>query len=267
MPDAPTPHRSPIAAAAGLLGAAAVAALLLGVGPAPSVLSLAGASDDVADDVSGPCDEAEHAGDPECAGTPTTDRREDGDDGDGSTTSTTLDDGTTSPTVGGGGLGGPADEVRTLDAAGAGTVIYAVEGGQLRLITATPAAGWRVEVEQAGGHEVELDLRSGTQRVQVNVEIEDGQVRERVRFRDDADDTDLRTEDGAVVRDDTTDDTSNSGPGSGEDDSVDDSSGPGHDGSDDDSADDSSGPGSGDDSVDDSTDDSSGSGRDHPEDD
>src|SRR5262245_27201193 len=196
MPDAPTtPHRTRLAAAAGLLGASAAVALVLGVGPAPSPLTLAGASrDDTADDIRGNCDEAEHAGGPECSGTPTTD----------GTTSTTLGD--TTSTTADDGNGTPADDVRSLDAAGAGSVIYAVEGGSLRLITATPASGWAVEVEQGTGREVELDFRSGTKRVQVNLEIEDGQVRERVRFRDDADDTDIRTEDG-VVDDD-------SGPGS-----------------------------------------------------
>jgi hypothetical protein len=193
------------------------------------MLQLAGASDDKADDVSGSCDEAEHAADAECAGlTPTSDVVDDDDD----TTSTTDDQGV------------PADDIRSLDAAGAGTVIYAIESGSLRLVTATPSNGWAVEVEQASGQEIELDFRSGTQRVQVNVEIEDGDVRERVRLRDDADDTDVRTEDG-VVQDD------NSGPGNASDDVADDNSGPG---SDDTTADDSSdsGPGSGtDDSVDD----------------
>ena len=258
MPDAPTPHRTKLAATAALLGASAVAALVLGVGPAPSVLQLAGASDDTADDISGNCDEAEHAADPACAGTPTSDDAKDDDDG----TTTTLDD---SPEDDG--AAAPADGIHSLDAGGAGTVIYAVEGGSLRLVTATPASGWAVEVEQGTGREIEIDFRSGTRRVQVNVEIEDGQVRERVRVRDDADDTDVRTEDGVVQDsnsgpgsvddnsgpdsgDDTVDDNSNSGPGSGGDDSADDSSGSGHDGSDD-----SSGSGS------------SGSGRDHPEDD
>ena len=182
-----------------LLGASAVAALVLGAGPAPSVLQLAGASDDDADDISGNCDEAEHADDPECAGTPTA--------GATTTTSTgthharTVDDGTRPRTA----RRPPRRRgIRSLDAAGAGTVIYAVEGGSLRLVSrhARPAAG-AVEVEQAAGREIELDFRSGTQRVQVNVEIEDGQVRERVRVRDDADDTDIRTEDG-VVRTTTT---------------------------------------------------------------
>ena len=147
--------------------------------------------------------------------------------------------------MGGGTGGAPTDEIHSLDAAGAGTVIYAANGGSLRLVSATPAAGWRVEVEQSAGREVELDFRSGSKRVQVNLEIEDGQVRERVRFRDDADDTDIRTEDGSVVRDDSDrgDDNSNSGPGRG----GDDHSGSGH-GDDDDNG-------------------GSGSGRDHPEDD
>ena len=162
----------------------------------------------------------------------------------GGSTSTTVDT-TTSTTTGGGGGTNPTD-VRAIDAAGAGTVIVAVEGNGLRLVSATPASGWRVEVEQSAGREVELDFRAGTRRVQVNVEIEDGQVRERVRVRDDADDTDIRTEDGVVVRDDSRDADDNSGPGSGGDDRDDDSSGSGSGGDDDDH---------------------SGSGRDHPEDD
>ena len=197
MPDAPTPNRTRLAAAAGLLGASAVAALLLGAGPAPSVLQLAGASsDDAADDISGNCDEAEHASDPGVrrhADRPTAHQH------DGRRHH--LDDGRRRRRR------RPADEIRSLDAAGAGTVIYAVEGGSLRLVTGHAGQRLGVEVEQSAGREIELDFRSGTQRVQVNVEIEDGQVRERVRVRDDADDTDIRTEDG-VVEDD------NSGPGS-----------------------------------------------------
>jgi hypothetical protein len=241
MPDAPTPapNRTKLAAAAALLGASAVAAFVLGAGPAPSVLQLAGASNDTAEDVSGNCDEAEHAADPECAGTPTSDA--DDNSGDDGTTSTIVDD-STSPTDDA--LAAPADGIHTLDASGSGTVIYAVEGGSLRLVSATPTSGWQVEVEQGTGPEIELDFRFGTQRVQVNVEFEDGQVRERVRLRDDADDTDVRTENGVVQAD-------NRGPdSSGDDDTVDeDHSGSGHDGDDD------SGSGS------------SGSGRDHPEDD
>ena len=186
------------------------------------------------EDISGNCDEAEHANDPECAGTPTT-----GGTVDDSTTSTTVGDSSTSTTA------APAADVRAIDAAGAGTVLVAVEDGSLRLVAATPSSGWQVEVEQAAGREIEVDFRSGTRRVQVNVEFEDGQVRERVRVRDDADNS-----------------GGSSGPGSsGVDDSADDHSGPGRSGDDDsadDSVDDSSGHSSDDSADDDSVDDDSG---------
>ena len=63
----------------------------------------------------------------------------------------------------------------------------------------------------------------GAQRVQVNVELEDGAVRERVRFRDDATGTDVRFENGTIVSFETDDDGSGV---SGSDDS-------GHDATDD----------------------------------
>jgi hypothetical protein len=231
MSDSPT-RRTRLSAAAGLLGAATAFTLIVGAGPAPSVFQLAGANEDI----SGSCDEAEHASDPECAGTlPTTPQDDD------STTSSTVDDSSSSSSTSSTTPDSPA-EVRSIDAAGAGTVLVSVENGSLRLIAATPTAGWRAEVEQASGREVEVDFRAGTKRVQVNVEFEDGQVRERVRVRDDADGTDVRTENGTVTRDDS-DDHSNSGPGSG-DDLDDDHSGSGHD-DDDDADDDHSGSGHG----------------------
>ena len=109
---------------------------------------------------------------------------------------------------------------RSVDAAGTGAVTYTLSGSTLTLADTTPAAGWAVEVEQAAGREIEVDFRSGTRRVQVNVEFEDGQVRERVRVRDDADGSETRIEDGQVVRHEPGDDSDddNSGPGSGDDD-------------------------------------------------
>jgi hypothetical protein len=119
-----------------------------------------------------------------------------------------------------------------------------VAGGTLTLVSATPNAGWRVEIEQGTGREIEVDFRAGTRRVQVNVELEDGQVRERVRVRDDADGSETRIENGQIVRQDDGDDD-HSGPGSGDDDGVDDdNSGPGS-GDDDGVDDDNSGSGSG----------------------
>jgi len=110
-----------------------------------------------------------------------------------------------------------ASETRSIDAAGAGTVVVAREGNQLTLISATPNAGFAVEVEQDAGAEIEVDFRMGGQRVQVNVEVEDGVIRERVRARDEVAGTDVRIENGVVVRAEGFDDTAgddNSGPGS-----------------------------------------------------
>jgi hypothetical protein len=224
MSDSPT-RRTRLGAAAGLAGAAAAFTLVLGIGPAPSVFQLAGANEHL----SGSCDEAEHANDPECAGVVAPDAST-STTADDSATSSTLDDGTTSTTVGDD-PSGPAATVRTVDAAGAGTVIVSVEGSSLRLVAATPTAGWQVEVEQGSGREIEVDFRQGTKRVQVDVELEDGQVRERVRVRDDADGTDVRSEGGTVVRDDAGTDDSGSGHGS-DDTADDDHCGSGH-GSDD----------------------------------
>lgn len=253
MSDSPT-RRTRLGAAAGLLGAATAFTFILGAGPAPSVFQLAG----VNEDISGNCDEAEHADDPECIGVgggtgggSTSSTIDDSSSSSTSSTSSTIDDSSSSTTAPTGPTTPPAS-VRSIDAAGAGTVLVAVEGGSLRLVAATPTSGWRVEVEQAAGREVEVDFRSGSKRVQVNVELEDGQVRERVRVRDDADGTDTRTEDGVVVRDDSRDDDS-SGHGSGGDDSRDD---------DDDDDDDRSGHGGGDDDDDRDDDDSSGHGGD-----
>jgi hypothetical protein len=128
---------------------------------------------------------------------------------------------------------------RTVDAAGAGTVTFTQSGGRLSLVSAVPSTGWTVEVERAGGVEIEVDFRKGTRRVQVNLEIEDGGVRERVRIRDEADGTEIRLENGEVVRfDDGADDRDDERL---DDDAVDDRH---HD---DDAVDDNSGPGSGDD--------------------
>jgi hypothetical protein len=110
-----------------------------------------------------------------------------------------------------------ASETRAIDAAGAGTVVVAREGNQLTLLSATPNAGWAVEVEQDAGAEIEVDFRRDGQRVQVDVEVEDGAIRERVRFRDEVAGTEVRIENGVVVENKGFDDEmadDNSGPGS-----------------------------------------------------
>jgi hypothetical protein len=205
---------------AGIVGGGIGLALVTGLGPAPSLLAAAS-----------------------------------GGDSGGSTTSTSP----TTQTTGGQANGTAAtsgDQV--VDAAGAGTVTFRRSGTQLTLVSAVPARGWRVEVEQAAGAEIEVDFRQGTRRVQVNLELEDGAVRERIRVRDDADGTDIHLENGVVVRiepddrvddrdddrvddlvddrvddgrgdDRVVDDNSNSGPGSGGASAVEDNSnsGPG----------------------------------------
>ena len=194
---------------AGLVGGGIGLALVTGLGPAPSLLAAASG----------------------------------GDSDGGSTTSTSPP---TETTVVQPNAGAATSGDQVVDAAGAGTVTFRRSGAQLTLVSAVPARGWRVEVEQAAGVEIEVDFRQGTRRVQVNLELEDGAVRERVRIRDEADGTDIRLENGVVVRtepanrlddrgddrrgdDRVVDDNGNSGPGSGGDHAVDDNSrrGPG----------------------------------------
>jgi hypothetical protein len=153
--------KSRLGVAAGLVAGSAGLALLSGLGPAPALLSIAAARG--ADD------------------TPAT----------STTGSTATDD---NPAA------APADGTRVVQAAGAGTVTVALAAGRLELLSATPAAGWSVEVEQSAGTEVEVDFRRGAERVQVDLEVEDGAVRERLRIRDDATGSDVRIEDGTIVQ-------------------------------------------------------------------
>jgi hypothetical protein len=183
--------------AAGALGAAGALTFVAAAAGAPADSTAdfrnASSSDNSPGDISGPCDEAEHANDPQCV-----------------TVTAPATPTTAAPAPGGSTTG-----AHSLPTPG-GTVAYNSNGSTLTLVSAMPANGWRVEVEQRTGREIELDFRSGSRRVQVNVEIEDGQVRERVRVRDD-DGTDVRIENGVVV-----DDRGNTG-NAGDDD------GPGHD--------------------------------------
>ncbi|HZA00102.1 MAG TPA: hypothetical protein VE575_15180 [Acidimicrobiales bacterium] len=116
------------------------------------------------------------------------------DDGGNDASSTTV------PTAGAvdDGTADAADGV--VEAGEAGTVTVRRAGAGVELVSAVPTAGWAVEVEDSSGDEVEVDFRRGTERVQVDVEVEDGALRERVRLRDDADGTDVRLENGTVVR-------------------------------------------------------------------
>lgn len=220
-----------VAGVLGAAGAIAVAEAAADGGDDPTPVQAASSSspssdDDGPGDISGPCDEAEHADDPRCAGVVVP-----GDSTPSSNPTTpTTPTAPTTPTTGAPMPSG-GNTVRTPG----GNVVYTHDGATLHLASAVPAAGWAVEVEQSSGREIELDFRSGSQRIQVNIELEDGRPRERVRLRDDADDTDIRIEDGVVERDRGGDDDSGSGhSGSGHSGGDDDGSGSGHSGGDDD---------------------------------
>ncbi len=183
------PRTSPrrIGVGAGLAGGLLALALATGVGPAPALSGTSSARGD-----------------------------------DDSTTSSTA---TTSTTVAASAGAPAAVGTRVVDAAGAGTVTVTEAAGRLSLVSATPTAGWTVEVEQSAGPEVEVDFRRGAQRVQVNVELEDGAVRERVRFRDDATGTDVRFENGTIVGFESDDGGGVSGSDDSGDDATDDHGG------------------------------------------
>ena len=161
--------------AAGVVAGSAGMALLAGLGPAQSLLPIASARG--ADDGRAHAQVDDH-----------------GDHGHG------ADDGVTATT------GIPATGTQVVDAAGAGTVTVAVGADTLHVVAASPAAGFTARVEVANGREVEVEFRRGTQRVQVNLEIEDGMVRQRLRIRDAADGTDVRVENGRIVDDNGADD-------------------------------------------------------------
>lgn len=123
------------------------------------------------------CDKAEHANDPECVAVAVPGR-------DGTSTivqepATTSSTSTTTPAA----TGEPS--VRTVSAGDAGSLTVAFDGSQLQVGQTAPNAGWRVEVEQGAGREVEVTFTSGSRRIDVHVELEDGQIRERVRERHD----------------------------------------------------------------------------------
>ena len=232
-----------IAGMVGAAGAIAVAEAAADGGDDPTPAEAASSSspssdDDGPGDISGPCDEAENADDARCAGVVVPD---DSTPSSNPTTPTvpTTPTAPTTPTTGAPMPSGGGNTVRTPG----GKVTYTHDGATLHLGNAVPAAGWAVEVEQSNGREIELDFRSGSQRIQVNIEFEDGRPRERVRLRDDADDTDIRIEDG-VVEQDRGDDDSGSGSDPGHSGGDDDSSGSGHSGGDDDNSGSGSGSGS-----------------------
>ncbi len=78
---------------------------------------------------------------------------------------------------------GGMDGTTVHEAGAAGTVTVLREGDVLTVTEVNPNDGWTFEVEQATGREVEVKFLSGNTRVDFNAELEDGEVRVRVRTR------------------------------------------------------------------------------------
>jgi hypothetical protein len=106
----------------------------------------------------------------------------------------------------------------TYEAGAAGSVTISSDGSQLTIVEVNAADGWSHEIEVQVGREVEMDFRNGDERVQFNAELEDGEVRVRVRTRT-ADGTRTEVTNGV----DTTADDSSSNSGSSSDDGIEDS--------------------------------------------
>ena len=69
---------------------------------------------------------------------------------------------------------------QTIDVGEAGSLVLDVRAEGLTLVSTSPGAGWRVEVEEAAGREIEVDFRNGAARVNFEAELEDGVLRTRI---------------------------------------------------------------------------------------
>ena len=106
-------------------------------------------------------------------------------------TSTTMPE--TSTTVASTSTTIPAGDELVFEAGDAGTVTIGSDGTSLTVVAVAPAAGWNFEVETPMGREVEVDFRDGTRKIKFDAELEDGEIR--VRVREEADDRDDDSDD------------------------------------------------------------------------
>jgi hypothetical protein len=146
-------------------------------------------------------------------------------------TVTSTTQATTESTTAAAAASATATGATTYQAGAAGTVTISNDGSQLTITAVDAADGWSHEIEVQVGRQVEMDFRNGVDRVQFNAELEDGEVRIRVRTRT-ADGTRTEVTNGV----DTSDDDNSSDSGSSSDVSDDDVSD--DDNSDDDNSDD-----------------------------
>lgn len=93
----------------------------------------------------------------------------------------------------------PVASGRVIPVAEVGTVAVTATGAILEVTDTTAMADWHPIVEFAHGRDVEVSFRNGSARVDLNVELEDGEMRIRVRDRrveNRADDAHLSERDG-----------------------------------------------------------------------
>ena len=81
----------------------------------------------------------------------------------------------------------------TYEAGGAGTVTVARDGDTLAITGTSTTDGWQSHIDEAQGREVEVDFTNGAREIDFNAELEDDQVR--IRVRDEVDDDDRRGSD------------------------------------------------------------------------
>ena len=108
-------------------------------------------------------------------------------DSDSSDDDSDSDDSPTSTTV----PGGSAASV-THGVPGVGSVTFTYDSGNWVLIAATPTGDWVVDEASIDGEGIDVTFINGVVEVDVDTEIEDGQIRLRVRTEDET--TDERTE-------------------------------------------------------------------------
>lgn len=70
---------------------------------------------------------------------------------------------------------------RSVDVADAGSVVFGIDDASLTVLQVHTNPGWVAETEVEAGAEIEVDFRRTDRRVAFNAEMEDGEVRVRVR--------------------------------------------------------------------------------------
>lgn len=100
-----------------------------------------------------------------------------------STTSTSLATETSTPETTPSSIPQSETVVAVFDAGDAGTVTVARNGNVLTVDAVDASDGWESEIDQASGREVEVKFLAGEVRIDFNAELEDGDVRARVRTR------------------------------------------------------------------------------------